>query len=104
MSAEDIFAEWFGPPRAWRVVTEAQGHVDEQGVSFDYEAGRFTITGGEFATPFGTPAGREGILIVEVDPATGQDQGKPVAFREDVLRQAEQQFGTIAGLPVLTGD
>jgi len=108
VSASEVFAEWFGPPRYWRVLTEASGEQDvEDGgetAHIVYEHGQFMIHGGEFQTVFGTPAGSAGYLVVEVDPVTGQDTGEPVAFIEPVLRKAEAEYGTVTGLPVLTGD
>ena len=108
MSAAEVFAEWFGPPRCWRVLTEASGEQDvtEDGQTAHvvYDHGRFEVQGGSFTTVFGTPAGSVGYLIQEVDPGTGQDTGEPVAFVESVLRKAEATYGTVTGLPVLTGD
>ena len=102
-SPGELFAEWFGG-KHWRVLTEATGLRQQGDAGVAYKDGKFVIAGGEFLTPLGTPAGAEGFLVVRVDPVTGDDLGSPVAFREDVLRKADALYGTIRGLPVLTGD
>jgi hypothetical protein len=80
--ASEVFAEWFAPPRCWRVLTEASGIRRPEGdVLVTYVQGQFQITGDEFLTPFGTPAGTEGYLIQEVNPQTGEDVGPPMPFR-----------------------
>lgn len=102
MGAAEVFAEWFAPPRRWRVVTEASGVREHPDGVVVYAQGSFVIDGAQFTTPFGTPAGAEGFLIREVGE-DGQDleDGDTVAFRPDVLLRAAKMYGTVAGLPVL---
>ena len=101
-SAGEVFAQWFAE-RHWRVLTEATGLRQQLDAAVAYKDGKFVISGGEFLTPLGTPAGTEGYLVQEQDPL-GNDLPVMAAFREDVLRKAEALYGTVAGLPALAGD
>lgn len=94
---EAKFTEWF-QDRRWRVMDEASGSRMVSNVPVVYDQGKFTIPpGAKFRTPLGH-AGRTGFLVMELD-AMGQDTGNIATFGLAALRQAQDAYGLIVGLP-----
>lgn len=90
--------EYFGS-RRWRVATEVTGidaPVDADGpdeIRVRFTKGKFEIdNGGTFHSPLSSARGTKGIVLQEVDPATGQDlPGSRVAVGIVVLRRARKE-------------
>lgn len=89
--------QWF-VTRKWRVATEVTGTGSGDGVPVHFDHGEFDIEPpGAFQSVMGPNLGRHGVLLQELDPATGHDiPGALVAFGHMVVDKARKEFNAIS--------
>lgn len=90
--------DWF-QGRRWRVMTELTGNGPEG----TCERGEFRLKPpATFTTPLGN-TGRHGFIIQEIGPDGKDLTTRPAAFGLQVLRLAQERFGSVGGLPPKRG-
>jgi hypothetical protein len=89
--------QWF-VTRKWRVCTEVTGTQSLDGPAVSFDHGEFDIEApGAFQSVMGPNLGRHGVLLQEIDPATGKDiDGARVAFGHMVVDKARKEFHAIS--------
>jgi hypothetical protein len=89
--------QWF-ITRKWRVLTELSGTQEDDGIKVVFDHGSFDIDPpGAFQSVMGPNLGRHGVLLQEIDPATGKDiEGALVAFGHVVVEKARKELHAIA--------
>lgn len=90
MSVTGSYDEYFGN-RTWRVITEATGTDEKNGVVTTFTKGKFSIDGGVFHSPLSSARGTKGAFLQEVDAEGCDIPGSRIAVGVVVLRKARKE-------------
>lgn len=94
-------ADWFAT-RRWRVYAEADGDgtiaaANGDDIAVHFKKGRFWVESpGAFTSPLGN-AGRNGVILQEVDAAGNDIPGSQAAFGSSVVARAREEYGAVTG-------
>jgi hypothetical protein len=90
----DLWEEYFGNGRHWRVAEEYTGKAPKAGVEF--RRGKFELPVTKvYRSPLSANVGRRGVLLQEVDSAGKDIAGNLEVFGEGAFKRARDEYKAI---------